>query len=372
MPAPVDLGELERRVAVFESLGDDEETVLAYSALVDAYADAGRLDEMAFAFGRMVAICEGHYGFEHPQTLSASRTLAEMLGNLGRDDESIALYERILPAAEGLLDSRDVNSLRADLAELYFQADRPAEAVPLRRRRLADFTASFGPDEPATLMAAHELAAVLEDAGSLAEAITVYEGAVAGRERVLGKSHPDTIRSRNNLGYTYGRAGRVQESIDAYRRTLAEGTEADEVLRCTFRNNLADALHADGQNAESITLYERTLDIRNKLLGRFDGRTLTCAHILAGVYADEDRYDRAAELLEWAADGRTRNHGPDHMETVASRHNLAAAYISLNRPTEAVPILRDCLATCIRVLAEDAPDTQTVRETLAHALESLG
>ena len=63
--------------------------------------------------------------------------------------------------------------------------------------------------------------------------------------------------------------------------------------------------------------------------------------------------------------------GPDHPDTLASRHNLAYAYRAAGRLTEAIQLFEQTLHDCIRVLGEAHPFTATVREILEAAKREL-
>ena len=65
------------------------------------------------------------------------------------------------------------------------------------------------------------LAAAYRDAGRVAEAISLFEQTLAGRERALGSGHPDTQTSLKNLAHAYQDAGRVAEAIPLFEQTLA-------------------------------------------------------------------------------------------------------------------------------------------------------
>ena len=64
--------------------------------------------------------------------------------------------------------------------------------------------------------------------------------------------------------------------------------------------------------------------------------------------------------------------GPDHPDALASRNNLAGAYESVGRLTEATALYEQVLADSIRVLGEDHPNTLTSRDNLAGACKSEG
>jgi hypothetical protein len=58
--------------------------------------------------------------------------------------------------------------------------------------------------------------------------------------------------------------------------------------------------------------------------------------------------------------------GADHPETLARRVNLAHAYYTVGRLTDATTTLRDTLERCQRALPPGDPLTQTVRESLTN------
>ena len=61
----------------------------------------------------------------------------------------------------------------------------------------------LGPEHPSTLASRDNLASAYQDAGRIAEAITLHEQTLAARERVLGPEHPSTLASRDNLASAY-------------------------------------------------------------------------------------------------------------------------------------------------------------------------
>ena len=79
-----------------------------------------------------------------------------------------------------------------------------------------------------------------------------------------------------------------------------------------------------------------------------------------------------ALTLDVAVDALAGMLGPDHPDTFTSRNNLAYAYQSAGRLTEAITLYEQVLPDRIRVLGEDHPDTFTSRNNLAYAYQSAG
>jgi hypothetical protein len=68
--------------------------------------------------------------------------------------------------------------------------------------------------------------------------------------------------------------------------------------------------------------------------------------------------DRLAETL-----------GPDHPDTLGTRHNLASSYWSAGRTQDAINLQERVLADRERILGPDHPNTLTTRNNLAQMRE---
>jgi len=58
--------------------------------------------------------------------------------------------------------------------------------------------------------------------------------------------------------------------------------------------------------------------------------------------------------------------GPDHVDTLARRANLARLYYAVGRVGDSVALLRDTAARCERVLPYGDPLTQAVEQSLTN------
>ena len=88
---------------------------------------------------------------------------------------------------------------RNNRAMSYLAAGRPAKAIPLYRRTLADCVRVLGVYHPYTLRSRNNLAMGYRAAGRTAEAIPLLERTLADCERVLGADHPWTKAAREGL-----------------------------------------------------------------------------------------------------------------------------------------------------------------------------
>jgi tetratricopeptide (TPR) repeat protein len=81
---------------------------------------------------------------------------------------------------------------------LYKDQGNYAEALPLYQRALAIFEKVLGLEHPSVVISLSNLAVLYKDQGNYAEALLLHQRALAIREKVLGKDHPNTLTILNN------------------------------------------------------------------------------------------------------------------------------------------------------------------------------
>jgi len=281
-----------------------------------------------------VEVIEDVLGPDHPDTLNTRSNLAGAYRSVGRFDEAIELFERVLAEQERVL----------------------------------------GPDHPDTLTVRNNLADAYHSAGRFDEAIELFERVLVGCERVLGPDHPDTLIVRNNLAGAYHFAGRFDEAIELFERVLAEQERVlspDHPDTLNTRSNLAVAYRSVGRFDEAIELFERVLAEQERVLSTDHPDTLTVRNNLAVAYRFVGRFDEAIELLGRVLADRVRVLGPDHPDTLRTRSSLASAYYSAGHFDEAINAWEELLPDCRRLLGAEHPLTKRVEKNLEAAKRKM-
>ena len=124
--------------------------------------------------------------------------------------------------------------------------------------------------------------------------------------------------------------------------------------------------------AQAIVIGERLVADQERVLGPDHPDTLASRNNLAVAYLDAGRLDEAISLHEQNLPDYERILGPDHPNTLASRHSLATAYRDAGRLDEAISLHEQTLADRERVLGPDHPDTLNSRNRLATAYQAAG
>ena len=307
----------------------------------------------------------------HPVLLRAGTSLTEppVLA-----DAAIGYWQALNATSSQLLGYGNAQSVlaRDRLADAYAGSGRFAEALPVFEAALADREATFGAQHPETVAARLNVARSLNAAGRDQEAIALYEQVLAARERTRGPGHRETVAVRIQLAAAYETAGRRGDSIRLYEQALADAerelgpTHRDTL---TARVSLAGAYLAAGQAREAIAAFQRALADQERTTGADAPAALAARTGLAGAYRVAGRTKEAIGAYERILADSERALGADHPDTIAARGNLGFAYRSAGRLKEAVPHYERVVADRERLLSAGHRDTLAARAALGAAYQ---
>jgi eukaryotic-like serine/threonine-protein kinase len=141
----------------------------------------------------------------------------------------------------------------------------------------------------------------------------------------------------------------------------------------------AQMLQAMGNVYQNFGIYsraqsfqQRSMEIRQHVLGRDHPDTLASMNSLADVLADEGHYTEAEDLDRKTLDVCRRTLGPKHPDTLSSMNSLADVLRREGNYAEAEKLDRETLAVRRSVLRPDDRDTLSSMNNLALVLQSEG
>ena len=123
---------------------------------------------------------------------------------------------------------------------------------------------------------------------------------------------------------------------------------------------------------DAIGHYKWVLADRERVLGQQHLDTVAARGNLAAAYHAAGRMASALQLYEETVAGDDHVLGPDHPDTLTCCLSLATAYYTVGRLTDAQSLLRETLARCERVLPPGDRLTQVVRESLTNVAGASG
>lgn len=149
----------------------------------------------------------------------------------GRYPEAEQWLREAVKEAEAVK-SQDLRLARSlnDLGVIYYAQGKHAEAVPLYERALAIQENILGREHPLVALTLNNLAALYHAQGKYYKAEPLYERSLAIREKALGPGHPDVVTSLSGLAAVYHRRGKDAEAAEAEERVKAVGDKDSRVV----------------------------------------------------------------------------------------------------------------------------------------------
>jgi tetratricopeptide (TPR) repeat protein len=276
----------------------------------------------------LVTTCGQLLNAGHPHTMLAGQRLAEAYLAAGRADDAALWFQRLVDSQAMKLgpDQDDAIGARLRLGHALVAARQLPRAIAVLERVLADSEQVRGPEEADTLGARDELAAAYLAAGRHSDAITLYRRVLADRERTQGSRHPETMTTRQGLADSYLVGGLAKEAVSAYKRVVADrertlGSDHLDTIRARY--GLGAAYQRTGKTVAAERVYEQVRAGFEQVLGPRHPDALRSRAELARVYRQLGRYGDARALLRDTVDRLERILPDDDPLITELRESLA-------------------------------------------------
>lgn len=298
-----------------------------------------------------------------------------------------SLWMRTELAIMANADHPDALTARANLASGYWSAGRVIQALSLLEQVVADRERILGADHPYTLTTRANLATSYQSAGRHNEAVALMERVLVDHERILGTDHPNTITTRSNLALAYQSAGRYPEAFALNEKVLADhirmfGDNHPDTV--SARDSLAAVIRSINETyanlvyrsparmEESLLVLAHLLAQLERILGESHPDTLSTRSNLAAAYLTAGRPTEAIALSQQVLGQHERALGAESLDTLATRSNLAAAYLAAGRTNDAVELNQAIVHSYERIVGLEDPDTLTSLSNLASSYQAIG
>ena len=250
-----------------------------------------------------LSLRQAKLGPEHPNTLTSMFHLGEVYLNSGKRDRARPLAEEVFRRQRATLGPAHFDTLRS--LWLLAMLSTPEEALPLFEESYKLRKATLGPEDPATLRAMKRLAQEYRRAGRGELALPLSEEAVRLMQATLGRKDSQTQVAMVDLAEAYLAAGKLDRALP-----LAE---------------------------EALTLLEPTL-------GPEHPNTRTGMNLLVRVYDATRNHAGAIRVGHELLARQRRNLPADHPNIANTLAILGQNLLHTQKPAEAEPLLRECLA----------------------------
>lgn len=189
---------------------------LQFEALGQLYAGQGRYRQALDCFQQCASLREGGLGMDHPATVAAHTSMADMLRHMGKLNEARTHYE-VLDSAQ-----RPPNlAARSGLACTLAQQNHFAQALDLEASVGAALEQQFGASHPLTLDSFARQADILSRQGRLSRAWQADEQVLEGRRQRFGAQHASTLAVTQHMAMVLCRMGDVAQARQLQEQVLA-------------------------------------------------------------------------------------------------------------------------------------------------------
>ncbi|MDD2814568.1 MAG: tetratricopeptide repeat protein [Thiotrichaceae bacterium] len=165
----------------------------------------------------------------------------------------------------------------------------------------------------------------------------------------------------------------------AHAEAAKYGLQAIEALPAKYEESLGNylndtalATYMAGQYNEAKTLFERSVAIREKALGKEHPNVAQSLNSLALLYQVQGNYSQAKPLLERSLAIREKFLGKEHPDVATSVYNLAELYRVQGNYSQANPLFERSLAIREKVLGKEHPKVAFSLNNLAGLYKAQG
>jgi tetratricopeptide (TPR) repeat protein len=199
----------------------------------------------------------------------------------------------------------------------------------------------LGPSHPITLAARNNLAQIYCDEGRYAEAETLDIETLDSRKRALGPDNPETLMSMGNLAGDYSFRGKFTLAETLFGQTLAierrvMGIESRFTIGTL--SDRASMYQREGKYALAVADAAQALAAWRRSLGEDSPVTMQAAADLALAYLSEGTFIESEALAREAFEFDQRKQ-PDNWQRFRAESLLGASLAGQKRFIEAEPML---------------------------------
>ncbi len=326
--------------------------------------------------------------YEKQQKLEIElKAVGEKLNNLQqsfeeetkRRKEAVRALEKLegtLPEAKIKEARKNLQSGDAKIAEELFDEVDEEGAVLVALAAYQSGQLAEGRIDYAKAMKKYRRAVALENsnpdyllaAGIMARTLGEYKEAQPWLEKLLQLRQKETTETadlaltQKELAYLYYNMGNYEEAEPLYNRSL-EITEKvfgkDHPEVAVTLNNLASLYYTMGNYEEAEPLYNRSLEITEKVLGKDHPGVAATLNNLAELYSLQFNYEEAEPLYNRSLEITEKALGKDHPEVAVTLNNLAELYKQQCNYEEAELLHNRSLGIYKKSLGADHPSVAT-------------
>jgi CHAT domain-containing protein len=270
------------------------------------------------------------------------------LGRFADAEQILRRNQAMLEKAFGPRHQHTATAL-SDLGNLYYDQKRYADAEPLFERALAIKERLFRPNDPALGTPFHNVANVYWKQGRLDDAERMFKRALAIRSGPRGNSSTtEHINTIQEFATFYQEQHRYREAGELLNRSLALSEKFSGAGRLTLialsYYYIGELYLAAGRPDLAEQFFLRTkADTDISSPGGF--MQANALYYVGKAQYASNKFAEAEQSYKQTLAQYEKLYGSDHFNIADVRNDLAALYMKLNRVADALPLVRQSMAS---------------------------
>jgi tetratricopeptide (TPR) repeat protein len=164
----------------------------------------------------------------------------------------------------------------------------------------------------------------------------------------------------------------VKEALDRAATRIGQRFQEQPLVEAAIRTTIGSAYNNLGESQLAIPHLEWAVKLREDHLGPDHPDTLDSKHSLAMAYIERGRHQEAIVLCQEIVESRKARLGPDHPETLARLGSLANAYTRAGQWDTSVQLCEQLLEKRQALYGPTHPDTLGTLQHLAQCYAYMG
>ena len=302
--------------------------------------------------------------------------MAKIYEELGRSEEALKLYEKVLDTKGhvlGMEHEETISSLN-DLGRCCSETNRMEAALKLQGQALEIRKAKLGDAHPNTIQSMHQIVMIYLNIGEEQKALTLGKKTVQLSKINLGEEHVITLASMQDLAYCYCKIGQSQaaltvaEHVVKVRRSVSGDEHPNTLLSMRILSDIYSLLE---RPQDALELQQEVVRTSRKVLGGEAPETLSAMRTLGRYYRQLERRQEAVNMGEEVVKLSRKVLGAEHPKTIASMKILILYYCVVQRPLDAIKLLEEIINISNRILGDKHPDTLKYEHVLSSVREKV-
>ncbi|CAJ1932944.1 unnamed protein product [Cylindrotheca closterium] len=292
-------------------------------------------------------------------------------------DNAIQIYQRIAQLESSRLGSKHpmMAGIYSTIADILQEKGSMNEALVMYEESIQLFASSIGVTHPAIAAMYNNCAGVLEQVDRYDEAYEMYKKASTIFQERLGEKHPSLARIYHNMSGILQDQGKIDAAMDLLQKSLNIKLEAFDDTHESVANSydsIGHVLVRQDKLEEATEHYEKALEIFRRTVGPAHSFVATVSHNKGELLHRQGKLDEALEMFNTALQIKTKNYGEESSAVAGTYDSKASTLVDNNMHDDAIDLCNRALAIKKNTVGENHSSIAHIYITLGNILLSQG